>query len=283
MKRVLYPTDFSKASEQGIEALRDLKKIGVHEVVLIHVVDLNKLLGPISGIDIPAVISDYEKEAFENLEHFSKSIERLGLNVITLEPKTGEPSVVISDTALEVDADMIVIPSYGKGFISGLLLGSVSEGVVRRSKKPVLVIKSVPTEIEERETVEETLFKRIVIGFDFSKSSEKMIEYALIFAEKGQSERVIIVHILEKKDRIDDHKLKKLEEIKDLFQSKEIETEVVVEKGTPYKEILRISEEKKGTMIAVSSKGEGFVRFLLGGTADGIVRRSKIPVFVYKE
>ncbi len=283
IRKILYPTDFSRASELGISAIQELTRIGVHEVTILHVVDLNKIIGPVSGIDIPAVISDYEQDTRENLRIFSELIEKLGFSVTVLEPRTGEPSTVISETADEINADMIVIPSHGRGFISGLLLGSVSEGVVKRSRRPVLVIKLIPSEDGEPRKGFDSIFRRIIAGFDFSESSEKMMKYVLDFAERGNAEMVVIAHVLEKGDRVDEERLEKLENLRREFLKRDISAEVVIERGTPYKEMLRLADEKGATLIAVSSRGEGFVRALLGGTADGIVRRSRIPVFVYKE
>jgi nucleotide-binding universal stress UspA family protein len=41
----------------------------------------------------------------------------------------------------EEDVSAIVIGSHGKSNIKEMLLGSVSETVIRKSKKPVLVVK----------------------------------------------------------------------------------------------------------------------------------------------
>lgn len=46
----------------------------------------------------------------------------------------------ILQEASDVDADMIVVGSHGKGAVYQLLLGSVSEGVLHKSSLPVLVI-----------------------------------------------------------------------------------------------------------------------------------------------
>lgn len=46
----------------------------------------------------------------------------------------------ILQEASDVDADMIVVGSHGKGAMYQLLLGSVSEGVLHKSSLPVLVI-----------------------------------------------------------------------------------------------------------------------------------------------
>ncbi|WP_456369447.1 universal stress protein [Geoglobus sp.] len=277
--RVLYPTDFSLASEAGTSVLKDLKDVGVREVVLLHVIDLNRLIGPVSGIDIPAVLHDYEDETRHNLERFGKRIEDMGFEVTVLEPVAGDPASVIADVAVEVNADLIAIPSHGKGLISGMLLGSVSEGVVKKSRVPVLVIKFI-SEGGELRTLFDRLFRKILLAYDFSENSEELVRYVREFAVRGEAEEVVVVHVIEKGDAIDDEKMRKLDEIKRTFLNHGINSETIIEAGTPYKEIVRIAEEKSVTMVAVSAKGEGLLRALLGGTADGVVRRSRVPVLV---
>ncbi|WP_457590368.1 universal stress protein [Geoglobus sp.] len=79
---------------------------------------------------------------------------------------------------------------------------------------------------------------------------------------------------------LSEDRIARLEEIKGEFESKGIDAEIVVEAGTPYKEIVRVADERSVSMIAVSATGGGLLRTLLGGTADGVVRRSKVPVLV---
>ena len=58
-------------------------------------------------------------------------------------PWQGGPAVErILEVADERDADLIVVGSRGHGTIVGSVLGSVSMGLVRKSRRPVLVVKS---------------------------------------------------------------------------------------------------------------------------------------------
>jgi len=282
IRKVLYPTDFSSASEKGISVLEELKSLGVEEIVLMHVIDLNRLIGPASGIDIPAVIHDYEEEASQNLKVFSEKIEERGLKVVTADLKAGEPSIVICEMADELGVDLIAIPSHGKGVIAEVLLGSVSEGVVRKSNKPVLVIKLVAGENGEIKAEFDRLFRKILLAYDFTEMCEDVVEYVSFFAEKGGSEEVLIVHVVEKGKEVDERMIEKLEEIEGRFKKLGVKSEIFIEAGTPYKEILRVADERDVSMIAISSRGASLLRSIFGGNAEGVVRRSKIPVFVYK-
>jgi nucleotide-binding universal stress UspA family protein len=53
----------------------------------------------------------------------------------------GDPAREIAAYADSEDADMIVVGSRGHGAIASVLLGSVSRGVLRESKRPVLVVR----------------------------------------------------------------------------------------------------------------------------------------------
>ena len=56
--------------------------------------------------------------------------------------ETGDPAGVICMVARDLGVDVIVVGSHGKGFLSRVLLGSVSEYVTRHAPCPVLVVRS---------------------------------------------------------------------------------------------------------------------------------------------
>ncbi len=60
---------------------------------------------------------------------------------VTTELVEGASGQMIIHVADEVDADVIVVGSHGHGFLSRVLIGSVSEYVVRHTKRPVLVVR----------------------------------------------------------------------------------------------------------------------------------------------
>ena len=73
--------------------------------------------------------------------------EELGLET-RAELLAGDPAKEIVAYADSVDADLIVIGSHGYGAISGVLLGSVSRGVLHRTTRPVLIVRQVPQPVE---------------------------------------------------------------------------------------------------------------------------------------
>lgn len=59
----------------------------------------------------------------------------------TAQTLSGSPARAIVEYADEVDADLIIVGSRGRGALSTLLLGSVSHGVVHASDRNVLIVR----------------------------------------------------------------------------------------------------------------------------------------------
>ena len=78
-----------------------------------------------------------ERDALENA--FSRFEGR-----VRFRNEVGYPVLTIVQVAEEEQADLIVIGSHGRGAMDRVLLGSVSHGVLNRSKVPVLVVRSRP-------------------------------------------------------------------------------------------------------------------------------------------
>ncbi len=279
ISRILLPTDFSDVSMKVMECMGDLKDVGVKEVVLLHVLDLNKMISPASGIDLPAIIEDYEKDARKKLEDLGNKLKGMGFQVEVLDILEGDPVFKIVDASEEANVDVIVIGSHGKSLIKELLLGSVSEGVVRRAKKPVLVVKF---DIVDDACIKvfDYMPRKILYAYDFSEGSKKLKEFVKAFAKAGKE--VVIVHVVEKDEELTEDKIKELESIKEEFESMGKKAELIIEGGVPYKEIIKAAEDHGATMIALASRGVGAIREMLGGTVTNVIRRAIVPVFVYK-
>jgi nucleotide-binding universal stress UspA family protein len=64
----------------------------------------------------------------------------------------GHAARTIAEVAKEFDADLIVVGTHGYGRIAGLLVGSVTQGLLHEGVCPVLAIPTgTPVEAPERE------------------------------------------------------------------------------------------------------------------------------------
>jgi nucleotide-binding universal stress UspA family protein len=68
------------------------------------------------------------------------SAKRSGLKW-TVHLRQTDPTLAIVQLAVDVEADLVVVGTHGRGWLGHLLLGSVAEGVVHRAPCPVLVVR----------------------------------------------------------------------------------------------------------------------------------------------
>ena len=153
LTKILWPTDFSKAS---YEALRTADELALHfsaELILVHAIPPVPL---IPAYDTPAGVvgASYLKEiegtAKESLDKVARervSAEITSRQVVVL----GNPADEIVTTADEVKADLIVIATHGLTGWRRFLFGSVAEKVIRMAPCPVLSIQVPPEEGGESE------------------------------------------------------------------------------------------------------------------------------------
>jgi nucleotide-binding universal stress UspA family protein len=147
--RILYPTDFSDISKKALDYVIKLKEAGTREVVLVHIIELT------DTVRIPMEMSWSKKPASEEqteldaqldkavkneLSKIEAELRATGLDVKTVVGK-GTPLKEILRLEKDEGVSAIVIGSHGKSNLKEVLLGSVSENVVRHSTAPVLVIK----------------------------------------------------------------------------------------------------------------------------------------------
>jgi nucleotide-binding universal stress UspA family protein len=74
-------------------------------------------------------------------EALGKVLADVGHGGVKIIVRFGDPGHEIARHAEEIAADLVVIPSHGRSGISRILLGSVTERVVRLAHFPVLVLK----------------------------------------------------------------------------------------------------------------------------------------------
>lgn len=141
IKSILVPIDFSDYSKNALRyAGQFAKKFGA-KLFLVYVVE--PMIYPadfsMGQVAIPSTDIDLHARAKEELDNLAKTLDP-SLHVETL-IKTGKPFVEIHDTALEKDADLIIIATHGHTGVEHLLFGSTAEKVVRKAPCPVLTLR----------------------------------------------------------------------------------------------------------------------------------------------
>lgn len=280
LESMLFPTDLSGCSRSILDYAADFSKIGVKKASILFVINLTKVSTVAGGFDIDKYIEEESKAADEKLPYFVESLEKAGIETKVIEPyPTGDPVAEILNHS--EDHDFVTMGSHGVGAFKELLLGSVSEGVVRKSRIPTFVFKfKIERKGEEVNCIKQTpnITDRILVAYDFSKHSDMALEYAKYISSKVGSE----LHIVHAKEP--EHEEKDLDWLVDELKESGFNVRGYLRAGSPHKVILRVSDEIGASSIFMGSRGLGAVEsILLGSTSDSVIRRSKIPVFVCRE
>ena len=141
-KKILYPTDFSEVSKKAINYIKQLKDAGTEEVVVLHVVNEKgvEAIALYASGSFDELLQRVEKQAADEMEKIEADLKESGFKV-KLRIEIGIPLTDILKVEQEEGVSVIVIGSHGKSNVKEMLLGSVSEKVIRKSKNPVLVIR----------------------------------------------------------------------------------------------------------------------------------------------
>jgi len=140
---ILYPTDFSDVSKKAVNYIKELKKSGAKKVIVLHAVDLRvaeALHGFLEHSKLEELQWRMSQDAGLSLTTIEKELKEVGLEVET-RIRLGVPLREILTCEKEEDVSVIVMGSHGVSNLQEIFLGSVSEKVIRKCKKPVLVIK----------------------------------------------------------------------------------------------------------------------------------------------
>lgn len=141
-KTILLTTDFSDTSKKAFApALTLARKFGA-KIILAYVEDFS--LAPLVeyvAIDIEEIRERQHEQAQKRLREIVEKDFGRGV-AVEVETPMGVPHQEIARLAKERKADLIVIATHGRGFISQLILGSTTEKVLRHSPCPVLIVRS---------------------------------------------------------------------------------------------------------------------------------------------
>ena len=137
MATIVVGTDGSKRSEAALSESFDLaKRLGAKVLVVAVAAHVSDRLG---GSVHEGRVSEHLNRARTALDAARTMAEEAGVQA-EFEVFEGDAAEEIATIAESRDADLVVVGTRGHGGIAGSLLGSVSADVVRRSKRPVVVV-----------------------------------------------------------------------------------------------------------------------------------------------
>jgi nucleotide-binding universal stress UspA family protein len=288
---ILCPVDFSETSKHAIDQAVVMAGYYHSRITALHVLTTSSLA--LSG----AASADEEASELDRLrrlttEEFAVAVrEGIPLEVLV---DVGLPAAIVLERATRLPCDLIVIGTHGTSGFQHLVLGSVTEKVLRKATVPVLTVPP-------RARATSQPFKRILCPVDFSDPSIEASRLAWSLAAQAGA-GLTLLHVLEwpweepPAPRIDElppqqgfalaefrryseesaqHRLESL--IPDAMPAGHVSTRVA--NGKSHVQILRVAAEEQTDLIVIGVHGRNPVDMaLFGSTTNQVIRRAMCPV-----
>ena len=141
LRKILIATDGSETAEKAANFGIQIVRLSGAKVYAVYVIDTTPYYSiPLDQIWSKEVYEQLEQMGNEITSNVEKTAKAAGLEAESIVLK-GDPAARIVNFAEEQSVDMIVVGSHGIGGFERLVIGSVSEKVVRHAKIPVLVFR----------------------------------------------------------------------------------------------------------------------------------------------
>jgi nucleotide-binding universal stress UspA family protein len=294
LERILCTTDFSEASNRSVVFGQLLAQEFGATLYVCHIIDLSSVA--IYGEFQVDPVGQQERirvDAEDQLQQLLGSLPVQWESIIDV----GQPSEEIGRIVEEKQIDLVISATRGRSGLKRLILGSVTERLMRSLTCPLLVVRSKDPAPPDPADQSIQLGK-ILIGCDFSGDSRLAVEYGLSLAQEFEAE-LHLVHVIapptypeflktgtSAAHGIQDHVLSELltQKLQDLVPGEArnwCRLHTALLEGPPYQELIEYADRQSMDMIVMGMRGHGLVRtLLLGSTTDRVVRHTPCPVLV---
>lgn len=296
LTRILCPIDFSDASRHALDHARVVAQWYEASIVGLHV--FNPVYAPVGGIGLPqdggtvfASPAASSRLRSQLDEAFATAVAA-GVKVETV-VEEGSPAERILGGIDRHRADLVVMGTHGVSGFERLLLGSVTEKVVRKAGCPVL---TVPPRAQSRSRLP---FRRILCPIDFSPPSAAALARALSMAQEAEAE-LLLLHVLEwpigrEPAVLPAFKLAEFHVFREQEAAAELEKIVPpsvrdwckpsthLVHGKPYEQILAMAGDRGVDLIVIGVHGRGALDVaLFGSTTNQVIRGARCPVLTIR-
>lgn len=304
IRRILCPIDFSEQSRHALDCAVAMSRWYGSHVTVLHAyarwppeeaLPPSRLEGALYA---PSADVQFDREGMRRrMQAFvEESVGDLNGDVVLQE--AGDVHREILAQAASTAADLIVIGSHGRSGFERLLLGSITEKILRKATCPVMVVPPRAADIDPKAPVR---FKRILCPIDFSPGSVAALSYAVSLAEEADA-RLMLVHTIEippelyptaDARRVDVDAMRAAAEAEKLRALRALipagvedycTVETGVTEGRASREIVRLATERRADLIVMGVQGRGAVDLLMfGSNTHEVVRAAPCPVLTIRQ
>ena len=294
INRILCPVDLSDVSQHAIEHAVVLAQWYDAKITALHI--SNPIVIPstdftVTGTTPVATLTQEEIDGIAAQVRASfAAAQAADVDVIV---DSGHAANRIVERAKSLSADLVVMGTHGAGGFEHLVLGSVTEKVLRKAGCPVLTVPP------RTRATSKLPFKRIICPVDFSDSSLAALDFAFSLAQEGEAELTILhvfewlpadealtnrpIDVPEYRREVEHDFAAKLQQLVPDSVRTWCRPTTRIGHGKPYREILGVASEDSADLIVMGIHGRNALDLMLfGSTTNQVVRRATCPVLTLR-
>lgn len=286
IERILCPIDFSAPSAKAYEYACSLARRYDATLYLQHTIET--LIQAYPYYAFPGTVyKDMIKGAEDRLRKMvNDPLTKKVRTEVTVQVGFAADSILAF--AEDLRADLIVMGTHGRRALDRLVMGSVTEHVVRRALCPVLAVRKPAHDfINPTSEAEPVLLRKILFCTDFSKAAEAALGYALSIAQEYNAE-LSLLHVLEetfeaKRGPAEEEEAQlKLEALIPADAHNWCAIKPVVQTGAkPYEEIIQFAVQHQTDLAVLGVRGRSAVDMaIFGSTTNRVLQLGPCPVLV---
>lgn len=278
MKRILVPTDFSKASITALEVAFDIAKKANADIYVLNVVEE-------ATPDSYLISGEWQKDnwddrlfTFKLLEKAKKQLEKLvqepRFSAVKLvgELRLGNPFHGMNAIIAEQKVDLVVMGTRGQTNLESMVIGTNTERIVRHSRCPILTVHKKPASTD---------FKNIVYATTMSKD-EEVFSRIVKRTQQIYNSTIHLVRVntpgdFQRDNVVKDYMNKFAKSLQLKNFTINVYNDLNEEEG-----ILYFADSIDADLIAMATHGRtGFAHVLAGSIAEDVVNKAKRPVLTF--
>lgn len=277
-KKILVPVDFSEASEKGVNYGLSLALEFQARLILANIVPYDSLAYLTAKAHLLDLIP-------------AKLREWLDFELIV---KGGDVRQELLGIVEEKEIDLVVMGSRGRSNVQRLLLGSVTERMLRKLHVPILTVSHLEPE-RELHKPGPVPFKKLLYATDLADGSEAGLEFSIRLA-RGLNAHLTVVHVLQPLDAamcgietagyLPDYATEahaqaseRLNRLVGLVSDGSVPITTLLAEGVAYERINALAAKQNVDLVVINLQGKGRLdRALLGTTAERVIRTATVPV-----
>lgn len=280
LRTILCPVDFSDLSALALKYAADFRKCAGGDLVVLFA---NPFLPPpqLSGPQVDQLAEAWQESKHSTEEYLASFVARhIGEAATGVEMMVVESSPVnaIVEASTARSADLIVMGTHGQGGETRMLLGSVSERVLRASTCPVLTVRQ-----KKGESIPPAAIRNILVPVNFSVVARMALVSAARIAECfGAS--LSVLRVIEPAEEPCDEpdEMTRLCAWVPPETRKKCEIQEFVARGEGAEKIVSFAEEEKTDLIVLGAQHRKFFdSTIVGTTTLRVVRHAPCPVFTF--